>query len=76
MDLLENPLFPVVGGRVKTELFETASITALIYYILAHTHGSLGITRGHFACLLTFIEYQTSNIVVEYETSNVTVLSC
>ena len=31
------------------ELFENADVTASIYYVLKHAHGSLGITLGHFA---------------------------
>ena len=46
--------------RLKTELFENADVTASIYYVSEHAHGSLGITRGHFACLFSFIEVRTS----------------
>ena len=48
-------------GQVKTELFENADVTASIYYISYHALRSLGIMRGHFACLCTSIEIQMSN---------------
>ena len=55
------------------ELFENADVTASI---------SLGITRGHVACLFSFIEVLMSNIVIEYQILlskrilNVTAFSC
>ena len=52
-------------GRVKTELFENSDVTASIYDISELAHGSLGITRGHFACLFSFIEAGTA----EFESS-------
>ena len=60
MDLVENAAFILSCGRVKTELFENADVTASSYYISEHAHGSLGITRRHFACLFSFIEVRTS----------------
>ena len=53
------------SGRVKTELFENADVKASICDIPEHAHGSLGITRGHFACLFSFIEARTA----EFESS-------
>ena len=60
MDLFENAVFMLSCGRVKTELFENADVTASIYYVSEHAQGSLGITRGHFASLFSFIEVRTS----------------
>ena len=53
-------------GRVKTELVENADVTASIYLQSEHALGSLGITRGHVACLFSFIEVLMSHIVIEY----------
>ena len=36
-------------GRVKTDLFENADVTAKHRFTTYHAHVSLGITRGHFA---------------------------
>ena len=47
-------------GRAKTGLFENANVAASIHCVSEHAHGSLGITRGHFAYLFSFIEVQTS----------------
>ena len=52
-------------GRVKTELFENADVKASICDLPEHAHGSLGITRGHFACLFSFIEARKA----EFESS-------
>ena len=52
-------------GRVKTELFENADATVSIYCISEHALGSLGITRGHFACLFSFIEVRMPNIAID-----------
>ena len=38
-------------GRVKTELFEIADVTALIFNPSEYALGSLGITRGYFLYL-------------------------
>ena len=46
-------------GRVKTEL--SGDVTVSIDFISEHALGSLGIMRGHFACLSSFIEVRTSN---------------
>ena len=45
-------------GLVKTELFENADVTASIYDVSEHAHGSLGITQGHFDCLFSFVEVE------------------
>ena len=66
VDLFENAVFQLSCGRVKTELFENADVTASIYLQSEHALGSLGITRGHVACLFSFIEVRVSNIVIEY----------
>ena len=47
-------------GRMKTELFENANVTASIYDASEHAHGSLGIMQGHFDCLFSFIEVRTA----------------
>ena len=60
MDFFENAVFMLSCGRVKKEFFANADVTASIYYVSEHAHGSLGITRGHFACLFSFIEVRTS----------------
>ena len=54
-------------GRVKTELFENADVTAWIYHVSDNAHGSLGITGGHFACLFSFLKVRTE----EFECSSV-----
>ena len=54
-------------GRVKTELFEDADVTASIYDVSEHAHGSLVITQGHFDCLFSFVKVQTA----EFECSSV-----
>ena len=51
---------------MKTELFENAEFKASIYDVSEHALGSLAITRGHFACLFSFIEVRMSNIVIDY----------
>ena len=51
---------------MKTELFENADVTASIYHQSEHALGSLGITRGHVACLFSFIEVLMSNIFIEH----------
>ena len=66
VDLFENAVFLLSCGRVKTELFENADVTASIYHQSEHVLGSLGITRGHVACLFSFIEVLMSNIITEY----------
>ena len=67
MDLFENAVFQLSGERVKTELFENADVTASIYHPSEHALlCSLGITRGHVACLFSFIEVLMSNIVFEH----------
>ena len=66
MDLFENAVFLLSCGRVKTELFENADVTASNYLQSEHALGSLGTTRGHVACLFSFIEVLMSNIVIEY----------
>ena len=60
MDRFENAVLLLSCGRVKTELFENADVTASIYNVSEHVHGSLGIMRGYFACLFSFIEGQAS----------------
>ena len=54
-------------GRVKTELFENADITASIYDVSEHAQGSSGITQGHFDCLFSFVKVRTE----EFEWSSV-----
>ena len=45
---VENAGFMLSCGRMKTELSESADVTAHIYDVSEHAHGSLGITQGHF----------------------------
>ena len=52
---------------MKTELFENADVTASIYDVSDHAHGSLGITQGHFDCLFSFVKVRTAG----FECSNV-----
>ena len=66
VDRFENAVFLFSCRRVKTELFENADVTASIYDVSEHALGSLGITRGHFACLFSFIEVRMPNIVIDY----------
>ena len=66
MDLFENVVFMLSFGRLKTELFENADVTVLIYCISEHALGALGITRGHFAGLFSFIEARMPNIIIDY----------
>ena len=51
---------------MKTELFDNADVTASILYISEHELGSMGIIRGQFAYLFSFMEVGTSNIVSKY----------
>ena len=67
MDLFENAVFMLSCGRVKTELFENADVTASIYDVPEHVHGSLGITQGHLDCLRSFVKVRTE----EFECSSV-----
>ena len=67
MNLFENAVFMLSCGRVKTKLFENADVTASIYDVTEHAHGSLGTTQGHFNCLFSFIKVQT----VKFESSSV-----
>ena len=64
MDLFGNAVFMLSCGRVKTELFENADVTASGVYVSEHAHGSLGITRGHFACLFSSIEAEHRSLHV------------
>ena len=66
VDLFDNAVFLFSCGRVKTELFENADVKASIYDVSEHVLGSLGITRGHFACLFSFIEVRMPNIAIDY----------
>ena len=66
MDLFENAVSLFSCGRVKTELFENADVTTSIYDVSEHALRSLGITRGNFACLFSFIEDRMPNIVIDY----------
>ena len=56
VDLFENAAFMLSFAQVKTELFENADVTALIYKPSEHAVGSLGLTRGHFVYLLSDFE--------------------
>ena len=67
MDLFENAVFMLSCGRVKTELFENADVTASIYDVSEHAYGSLGIKQGHFDCLFSFVKVRTE----EFEWSSV-----
>ena len=60
VDLFENAVFMLSCGRVKTELFENADVTASIYDVSEHAHGSLGTTKGHFDCLFSFVKVRTA----------------
>ena len=44
------------------ELFENAEVTASIYDVSELARGSLGITRGHFDCLFSFIKVRTDEL--------------
>ena len=67
MDYFENAVFMLSCGRMKTELFENAGVTASIYDVSEHAHGSLVITQGQFDCLLSILKFQ----IVEFECSSV-----
>ena len=45
-------------GRVKTEVFENADVTASIYNVPEHAHGSLGIMQEHFDCLFFLSKFE------------------
>ena len=47
LDLFENAIAMLSCGRAKAELFENDDVTASIYDVSEHAHGSLGITHGH-----------------------------
>ena len=55
-DLFENAVFMLSCRRVKTELLENADVTASIYDVPEHAHGSLGITQGHLHGLFSFFK--------------------
>ena len=57
VDLFENAVLLFSFGRVKTELFENADVTASIYTPSEHAVGSLGITQGHFVYVFSNFEY-------------------
>ena len=76
MDRFENAVFILSCGRVKrslksglvirlgeTEHFEKADVTASIYDVPEHAHGSLGITQGHFDCLFSFVKVRLAEFV-------------
>ena len=67
VDLFENVISMLSCGQVKTELFENADVTASIYDVREHVHGSLGISQGHFDCLFSFVKARTE----EFECSSV-----
>ena len=67
VDNFENAAFMLSCGQVKTELFENADVTASIYDVSEHAHGSLGITQGHFDCLFSFVKFR----IAEFECSRV-----
>ena len=52
--------------RVIMELFETADVTESVYCIFEHALSSLGIIRGHFSFLFSFMDVQMPNIVIDY----------
>ena len=64
MDLFENAVFLFSCGRVKTELFENADVTASIYDVSEHAHGSLGQQKGILiVCfLLSKFEQRSLNV--------------
>ena len=62
MDLFENAVFMLSCGRVKTELFENAGVTASIYNPPEHAHAACGITQGHFNCLFSFSKFEEPNL--------------
>ena len=66
MDLFENAVFMLSCRRVKTELFENADVTASIYDVSEHAHGSLGITQGHFDCLFSFVKVHFHSFIFTY----------
>ena len=66
VDLFENAVFMLWCGRVKRELFENPDVTASIYDLSGHAHGSLGITQWHFDYLFSIVKFQT----VEFECSS------
>ena len=67
MDLFENAVFMLWCERVKVEHFESADVTALIYDLSEHVHGSLEILQGDFDCLFSFIKVQ----ITKFEISSV-----
>ena len=58
-DLFETAVFLLSCGRVKEQLFESADVTAQIYYLSEHPLGSLG---SHEGMLFTCLFYRISNI--------------
>ena len=67
VDLFENAVFMLSCGPVNTELIENVDVAASIYDVSKLTRGSLGITQGHFDCLVSFIEVRTA----KFESSGV-----
>ena len=62
MDLFESAVFMLSCGQVKTELFENADVTASIYDVPEHAHGSLGITQGHFDYLFLLLKFEQKSL--------------
>ena len=62
MDLFEKAVFILSCGRVKTELFENADVTASIYDAPEHVHGSLGISQGHFDCFFLLSNFEQRSL--------------
>ena len=62
VDRFENAVFTLSCVRVKAELFENADVTASIYDVSEHARGSLGITQGHFDCVVFFFQSSNSGV--------------
>ena len=67
MNPFENAVFMLSYGQVKTELFENADVTASVYDVPEHAHGSLGISQGHIDRLFSFFKARTE----EFDSSSV-----
>ena len=56
LSVLKTPFSCYRVDGWKRELCENADVTASIYDVSEHAHGSLGVAQGHFDCLFSFVK--------------------
>ena len=69
MDLFENAVFILSSGRVGTELFENADVTASIYNLSEQALGSLVDHTEAFCSSVFFYGSSISKFVIEHRIS-------